>query len=102
MLCRIYVPSHLTIDRFSGKVGLIAQFKFILTLTDFQLHDCVCSGAHHSLTLSLFSNHRDNELRTTTMTSMTTKICGAVIGMGVFFALGSVMAHAQAFCDRCF
>ena len=38
----------------------------------------------------------------TTMTSTTTKIYGALIGTGVFFALGTAMAHAQMFCDHCF
>ena len=36
------------------------------------------------------------------MTSTTTKIYSAPIGTGIFFALGTAMAHAQALCDRCF
>jgi hypothetical protein len=31
------------------------------------------------------------------MTSTTTKIYGALIGTGVFFALGTAMAHASEF-----
>jgi hypothetical protein len=31
------------------------------------------------------------------MTSTTIKLYGALIGTGIFFALGTAMAHAQAF-----
>ena len=36
------------------------------------------------------------------MTAIMTKIIGALIGTGMFIALGSAMAHAQAFCDTGF
>ena len=32
------------------------------------------------------------------MTSTMTKVIGALIGTGMFIALGTAMAHAQAFC----
>lgn len=33
---------------------------------------------------------------------MMTKLTGALIGAGVFFAIGTALAHAQALCDACF
>lgn len=33
-----------------------------------------------------------------TTETMMIKICGALIGTGVFFALGVAAAHAQTFC----
>ena len=32
------------------------------------------------------------------MTSTITKVIGALIGTGMFIALGAAIAHAQAFC----
>jgi hypothetical protein len=33
---------------------------------------------------------------------MMTKLYGALIGAGIFFAVGTALAHAQALCDACF
>ena len=87
----------------SGVVGCNAQIDFTQMLHRFFECPKACAPEHiNPSSQSVFSNHRDNELRRTTMTSTTTKIYGALIGTGIFFALGTAMADAQAFCDRCF
>lgn len=58
----------------------------------------MCGGTHLSgLCGSIVTSSKQGALprkRKTTMTSMATKIYGALIGASVFFALGAVMAHA--------
>ena len=53
----------------------------------------MCSGAHSArLVVAIFQSSKQSSFLESTMT----KLIGALIGTGLFIAIGTALAHAQA------
>jgi hypothetical protein len=62
----------------------------------------LCVAAHRLADRPVIFSSSKGEDEPKGTCNMMTKLYGALIGAGIFFAVGTALAHAQALCDACF